>query len=90
MTASLDYSAALPPTHAWILGGGFNLAVGVRHAQEPLPSDPPWLRPRLRRKFNLLGCRQAVHPNRDLAQTLRWSGNPAAPYQCDGVFVPAG
>jgi endonuclease/exonuclease/phosphatase family metal-dependent hydrolase len=85
----LDVFAALAPTHDWILGGDFNLAVGVRHAGEPLPSDPPWLLQRLRREFNLMSCWQAVHPNRDLAQTLRWSGNPALPYHCDGVFVPA-
>lgn len=90
MNEILDYFATLPATHDWILGGDFNLAVGVRHANEPIPSDPPWLLQRLRREFNLLSCWQAVHPNRDLAQTLRWSGNPAAPYHCDGVFVPAG
>ena len=26
--------------------------------------------------------------NRPLAQTLRWMGNPSAPYHCDGIFVP--
>jgi endonuclease/exonuclease/phosphatase family metal-dependent hydrolase len=89
MNELLDYFATLPPTHDWILGGDFNLAVGVRHAGEPIPSDPPWLLRRLRREFNLLSCWQAVHPNRDLAQTLRWSGNPAMPYHCDGIFIPA-
>jgi endonuclease/exonuclease/phosphatase family metal-dependent hydrolase len=74
----------------WVLGGDFNLAVGVRHAGEAVPSDPPWLLRRLRREFNLMSCWQAVHPNRDLAQTLRWSRNPATPYHCDGLFVPAG
>jgi endonuclease/exonuclease/phosphatase family metal-dependent hydrolase len=89
MNELLDFFATLRPTHDWVLGGDFNLAVGVRHASEPLPTDPPWLLRRLRREFNLMSCWQAVHPNRDLAQTLRWSGNPAMPYHCDGVFVPA-
>jgi endonuclease/exonuclease/phosphatase family metal-dependent hydrolase len=85
----LDFFATLGPRHDWIMGGDFNLAVGVRHAGESVPADPPWLLTRLRREFNLMSCWQAVHPNRDLAQTLRWAGNPAAPYHCDGVFVPA-
>jgi len=89
MNEILDYFATLRPTHDWVLGGDFNLAVGVRHAGEPIASDPPWLLRRLRREFNLMSCWQAVHPNRDLAQTLRWAGNPAMPYHCDGVFVPA-
>lgn len=89
MGAILDYLATLSDTHDLILGGDFNLATGLRHRLEPLRSDPPWLLQRLRREFNLLSCWQTVHPNRDLAQTLRWSGNPAAPYHCDGVFVPA-
>ncbi len=89
MNEILDFFATLGPTHAWILGGDFNLAVGVRHAGEPIPSDPPWLLRRLRREFNLMSCWQAVHPNHDLAQTLRWARNPATPYHCDGVFVPS-
>jgi endonuclease/exonuclease/phosphatase family metal-dependent hydrolase len=89
MNEILDFFATLPGTHDWVLGGDFNLAVGVRHAGEPVPSEPPWLLRRLRREFNLMSCWQAVHPNRDLAQTLRWSRNPATPYHCDGIFVPA-
>jgi endonuclease/exonuclease/phosphatase family metal-dependent hydrolase len=89
MNEILDHLARLAPTHDWIIGGDFNLAVGVRHAGEAIQPDPPWLLRRMRREFNLMSCWQAVHPNRDLAQTLRWSGNPSAPYHCDGVFVPA-
>ena len=85
----LDHFATLGSRHDLILGGDFNLAVGVRHAAEPVPADPPWLLQRLRREFNLLSCWQAVHPNQALAQTLRWTGNPTMPYHCDGVFVPA-
>ena len=89
MREILDGLAALETTHDLILGGDFNLAVGQRHASEPVPGDPPWLLRRLRREFNLMSCWQAVHPNQDLAQTLRWARNPATPYHCDGIFVPA-
>jgi endonuclease/exonuclease/phosphatase family metal-dependent hydrolase len=89
MNEILDYTAAVESTNDLIVGGDFNLAVGVRHASEPVPSDPPWLLQRLRREFNLMNCWQTVHPNRDLAQTLRWARNPATPYHCDGVFAPA-
>lgn len=89
MNRILDHLATLDDGADLVLGGDFNLATGVRHQTESLPSDPPWLLQRLRRSFNLLSCWQTVHPNRDLAQTLRWSGNPVAPYHCDGIFVPA-
>src|SRR5205807_3215669 len=85
----LDDMAGLKGRHELVLGGDFNLAVGKRHLGESVPADPPWLLERLRREFNLMSCWQAVHPNRDLAQTLRWSGNPATPYHCDGIFVPS-
>jgi len=90
MHAILDFLATLDDTHDLILGGDFNLATGRRHVTEALPGDPPWLLERLRREFNLMSAWQTVHPNESLAQTLRWSGNPSAPYHCDGVFVPAG
>jgi len=89
MNEILDYIATLHNTHDLVLGGDFNLAVGIRHSSEPVPAEAPWLLSRLRREFNLMSCWQTVHPNQDLAQTLRWSGNPATPYHCDGVFVPA-
>jgi len=85
----LDWFAALGSRRDLVLGGDFNLAVGQRHSGEPVPSDPPWLLQRLRREFNLMSCWQTVHPNQDLAQTLRWAGSPATPYHCDGIFVPA-
>ena len=90
MNEILDDIAALPGSQPWVLGGDFNLAVGVRHTSEPVAADPPWLLNRMRREFNLMSCWQAVHPNRDLAQTLRWARNPVTPYHCDGIFVPAG
>ena len=89
MNEILDWIARYESAYDLILGGDFNLAVGVRHANETVPADPPWLLRRLRREFNLMSCWQAVHPNRDLAQTLRWARKPATPYHCDGVFAPA-
>ena len=85
----LDAAAAYTDSHDLIIGGDFNLGISVRHQAEPVPSDPPWLLKRLRREFNLLNCWQTVHPNRDLAQTLRWARNPVTPYHCDGIFIPA-
>ena len=89
MSEILDFTAAFADGRDLVLGGDFNLGVSVRHASELVASDPPWLFRRLRREFNLINCWQTVHPNRDLAQTLRWARNPATPYHCDGVFVPA-
>jgi len=33
-------------------------------------------------------CWQERHPGEPLAQTLRWTGNRATPYHCDGLFIP--
>lgn len=89
MSEILDATVAFAGAHDLIVGGDFNLGISVRHNGEPVPTDPPWLLQRLRREFNLMNCWQTVHPNRDLSQTLRWARNPATPYHCDGVFVPA-
>ena len=89
MNAILDFLGTLDGKCDLIVGGDFNLATGIRHDSEPLPTDPPFLLKRMRRELNLLSCWQAVHPNRNLAQTLRWTGKPEMPYHCDGIFVPA-
>ncbi len=89
MNEILDFLGTLDNKSDLILGGDFNLATGIRHDSEPLPSDPPFLLRRTRRELNLMSCWQAVHPNRNLAQTLRWTGKPEMPYHCDGIFVPA-
>ena len=36
----------------------------------------------------LVACWQCANPGKPLAQTLRWSGNRAAPHHCDGIFIP--
>ena len=73
-----------------VLGGDFNVAVGYRRERDRvriLRGERDIL-DRLAGEFNLVSCWQAAHPDRPLAQTLRWMGNPSAPYHCDGIFVP--
>jgi exonuclease III len=86
----LDRMARLRHGADLVLGGDFNVAVGYR-----TPPDPHAFRrsrrdllDRLATEFDLMSCWQAAHPNRRLAQTLRWSTNPTTPYHCDGIFVP--
>ncbi len=73
-----------------VLGGDFNIAVGYRRPEEPIRISRAErdVLDRLSREFDLVSCWQAAHPDRPLAQTLRWMGNRAAPYHCDGIFVP--
>ena len=40
------------------------------------------------REFGLLNCWQTANPDQPLCQTLRWTGDRAIPYHCDGIFVP--
>ena len=85
----LDWMTTLPNDGDLIIGGDFNLTVGVRHSSEQQQDQDLWLLERLRKEFGLMSCWQAANPNRNLAQTLRWSRNKATPYHCDGIFVPA-
>jgi len=73
-----------------VLGGDFNIAVGYRKPGDPIKflRGERDLLDRLTNEFDLVSCWQAAHPGRPLAQTLRWMGNPRAPYHCDGIFVP--
>lgn len=85
----LDFISNVAKDDDLIIGGDFNLTVGVRHPKEELQDQDLWLLERLRQEFGLMSCWQAANPNRDLSQTLRWSGNPRATYHCDGLFAPA-
>lgn len=85
----LDWISSLPDDADVIIGGDFNLTVGVRHSSEGRKDDDLWLLERLRKEFGLMSCWQAANPNRDLPQTLRWSKNKVTSYHCDGIFVPS-
>ena len=86
----LDRVALLRDGADLVLGGDFNVAVGYRQPRERiriLRGERDVL-DRLANEFDLVSCWQAANPDRPLAQTLRWMGNPSAPYHCDGIFVP--
>ena len=86
----LDLVASLSGRADLVLGGDFNVGVGYRKPSEPIRNlrAEREILDRLANEFDLVSCWQAANPNRPLAQTLRWTGNPAAPYHCDGIFVP--
>lgn len=74
-----------------LIGGDFNVTTAVRHPTEKLKNTKTELSiiDRLRTDFGLINAWQAINPNRNLPQTLRWTGNVKAPYHCDGIFIPA-
>jgi endonuclease/exonuclease/phosphatase family metal-dependent hydrolase len=72
-----------------VIGGDFNLTVGKWAGPErPTGKRDLAIQARLAEEFGLLNCWQAANPDRPLCQTLRWTGNRATPYHCDGIFVP--
>ena len=73
-----------------IIGGDFNVAVGVRGLDElvKMSEAERALMTRLTEDLDLVPCWQTANPARPLAQTLRWSRNPTTPYHCDGIFIP--
>jgi len=79
----------IPPDSPVIIGGDFNLTVGLRHPSEELQKNQPKLMDRFRREFGLMNCWQTANPNQDLPQTLRWSNDQTKPFHCDGIFAPA-
>jgi len=81
--------AQVPSDSQVIIGGDFNLTVGLRHPSEELQKSQPKLMDRFRQEFGLMNCWQSAHPNQDLPQTLRWSNDKTKPFHCDGIFVPA-
>ena len=72
-----------------VIGGDFNLTVGMRHPSEALQKSQPQLMARFRRELGLMSCWQMANPNQNLPQTLRWSNDKTKPYHCDGIFAPA-
>lgn len=78
-----------------IMGGDFNITTAVRHPSEGIENrglintkTELAMIDRLRKEFGLVNAWQAIHPNRNLPQTLRWTGNKNEPYHCDGIFIP--
>lgn len=86
----LDRIARLASGADLLLGGDFNVVVGHRQPTERIRMSrgEREILGRLSAEFDLISCWQAAHPRRPLAQTLRWSADRAAPYHCDGIFVP--
>ena len=73
-----------------ILGGDWNLTVGVRQPGEPRGNRPGELElfDRLENDFGVRSAWRVAHPEGPLPQTLRWVRNPETPYHCDGIFLP--
>lgn len=72
-----------------LIGGDFN--IGVSHwsrTTRPAGKGDLGVQARLRDEFGLVNCWQEANPDREPAQTLRWTTNPVTPYHCDGLFVP--
>jgi endonuclease/exonuclease/phosphatase family metal-dependent hydrolase len=72
-----------------IIGGDFNIGIGVRAEGETLETRPADRKALDRfREWGLVSAWQASHPGKALPQTLRWKKDRgAAPYHCDGFFV---
>lgn len=87
----LDRIAPLRDGADLVLGGDFNVAVGLRPPNDRvrMTKGECSILNRMAEEFDLLPCWQTANPGRPLAQTLRWSGNREAPYHCDGIFVPS-
>ncbi len=90
VTRILDEIARCHDGTPLILAGDFNLTTAIRHASEEGMKNTPGERrilERLRREFGLINAWQALHPNVNLPQTLRWTNAPTKPYHCDAIFV---
>src|SRR5947199_9423729 len=85
----LDRIAALRGRADLVLGGDFNIAVGYRQRRDRIRMlrGERDILDRLTNEFELVSCWQAATPDRPLAQTLRCTGNPAAPYHCERISV---
>jgi len=91
MGVILDRLAPVARGADLVLGGDYNVAAGVRGPLDRvrMGNAERALLARLADDFGLIPCWQAMHPGVALEQTLRWTGNRAIPYHCDGLFVPA-
>jgi hypothetical protein len=71
---TLDFIKTLRSTPDLALGGDFDLAVGIRHASETVPADPPWLLRRVQRDFNLMKGPPASIQTSRLTLGYGWRG----------------
>jgi len=73
-----------------LLGGDWNLTVSRRDPTEERRHRPGELEllSRLEDEFRVRSAWRSAHPEGLLPQTLRWTRDPAAPYHCDGIFLP--
>ncbi|NKB89713.1 MAG: hypothetical protein GKS06_15970 [Acidobacteria bacterium] len=86
----LDRILAIDHDGPLLLGGDLNVATARRVALEARKTTPRELRllDRIENDMELTNSWVLCHPDEPLAQTLRWTGNPATPYHCDGIFLP--
>lgn len=79
----------VPAEAQLVLGGDFNFAsLGQRLGGEPIATTPTERQALTAfAELGLIPLWQACHPATPLPQTLRWSGNCATPYHCDGFLT---
>ena len=73
-----------------ILAGDFNLtAAAVRGPNEMLKNTSGELKlfEKLKGKLGLANAWRHLHPDEDLPQTLRWTGDKEKPFHCDAIFM---
>lgn len=86
----LDRIVELSAGRETIIGGDFNLVISPPHeSDKPASKRDMAIQARLRDELRLVNCWKTAHPDRPLAQTLRWTRNRETAYHCDGLFVPA-
>jgi len=82
----------LAGTQNLVIGGDFNLTMGVQGADRGglVTSDAErQIIDFMRRRLGLMSAWQAANPNTQLDQTLCWNRDKSIAYHCDGIFVPA-
>jgi endonuclease/exonuclease/phosphatase family metal-dependent hydrolase len=85
----LDRIGKLARGREVVIGGDFNVTVShVPGCGRPAGEGELAIHARLADEFGLVNCWLAANPGRPPDQTLRWTGNRATPYHCDGIFVP--
>jgi len=82
--------AAKWPNTPMVLAGDFNLTTAISRPDSLLGKNTDGeirILDKLRKEFGLVNAWQHLHPDEDLPQTLRWSGDKSKPYHCDAIFL---